>query len=668
MEIINLRNVGPFEITDSYRGILRISPNIIGENVIDDPSDLLYTNNSISLSNSEGNELPLKFTPNAYKTLVIGRDLNEIDLIHITHDYSKLYVSNNLKINSKLYINPTDENIPPILSFTKDGDKTYSLGYPLECPYNVKYVNDEEVRKEEVSVNGEPVKKEDGSNETRKYNYILGMARGGRSKTSNESFHEESADHTQLSFIELDKLIYEVLSNRLKSSFRSSRGRYFNLKELGAPGENNNTANELGKELFGDTAGVETIQETAPLLGIGVQSGTIHYNAIPIRRYLFHCLRHYGGKIDSYLFKDDPEAESQITQADTNKKGMMNTLISEYVLCDGKSIATSYPNIGENKIISELHKKIAKSINDSSEESYDFNTPPLFECNQYSLRFLRGLNWDMNNSEDYEKIFKKDDVTSGYISDKNTRIYNIAGNSINDKSNHCKNIHKVGMHYVNYDSKVQKRYRHSHFLFVKNKEEYGEPAAEAIYPQSKVFFGNNNNELPADNELPVDEEAWKNYVNDTEGEAYTPINDDGIKFPSYILKTLEPLPPSGEINLKYLQNQPIVNPGGPNYIFHNAYSCMRYGHRSSGKCSDSTTYCHEIGRVQDGRYNFAFTNSFDNKWRFITSLPNQHKYGEAKDNLKEKLSTATFDDNLEIDLDDSLANPPSINLLPLMKI
>lgn len=658
MEIINLRNVGPFEITDSYRGILRISPNIIGEDVIDDPTVLLHTNNSISLSDSEGNELPLKFTPNTYKTLVIGRDLNEIDLIHITHEYSKLYVSNNLKINSKLYINPTDENTPPILSFTKDGDKKYSLGYPLECPYNVKYFEGEE---EEVTVNGYPVKKEDGSTETRKYNYILGMAPGGRTKTSNESFHEESADHTQLSFIELDKLIYEVLSNRLLSSFRSSRGRYFNLKELGAPGENNNTANELGKELFGDAVSDEDIQKTAPLLGIGVQSGTIHYNAIPIRHYLFHCLRHYGEKIDDYLVKDDSGAIPQITQADTNKKTMMNTLISEYVLCDGKSIATSYPNIDENKIISELHKKIAKSINNNSEESYDFNTPPLFECNQYSLRFLRGLNWDMNNSEDYEKIFKKEDVASNYISDENTCIYNIADDSINDKSNHRKNIHKVGMHYVNYDSKVQKRYRHSHFLFVKNNEEYGELTTAATYPEFKVFFGNN------DNELPADEEAWKNYVNDTSGSPYTPTKKN-IEFPSYILKTLEPLPPSDQINLKYLQNQPIVNPGGPNYIFHNAYSCMRYGHRSSGKCSDSTTYCHEIGFVQDGRYNFAYTNSFDNKWRFITSLPNQHKYGEAKDNLEEKLSTATFDDDIKINLDDSLANPPSINLLPLMKI
>lgn len=58
MNIVTLRNVGLYEIPDSYKGILRISPN----NNDDDPTAILTNrNNVIKLSDSEGHELPLSF-------------------------------------------------------------------------------------------------------------------------------------------------------------------------------------------------------------------------------------------------------------------------------------------------------------------------------------------------------------------------------------------------------------------------------------------------------------------------------------------------------------------------------------------------------------------------------------------------------------------------------
>jgi hypothetical protein len=43
MNIVTLRNVGLYEIPDSYRGILRISPN----NNVDDPTNVLTTINNV---------------------------------------------------------------------------------------------------------------------------------------------------------------------------------------------------------------------------------------------------------------------------------------------------------------------------------------------------------------------------------------------------------------------------------------------------------------------------------------------------------------------------------------------------------------------------------------------------------------------------------------------
>jgi hypothetical protein len=84
-ERFNVRNVAQKEVYDSYMGILRISPIEVNGKDIDDVTSILNTlvdidgnivmdgiteKNSIikvRLSDSDGNKLPVRFIPKAFK-------------------------------------------------------------------------------------------------------------------------------------------------------------------------------------------------------------------------------------------------------------------------------------------------------------------------------------------------------------------------------------------------------------------------------------------------------------------------------------------------------------------------------------------------------------------------------------------------------------------------
>jgi hypothetical protein len=135
MKIINLRTVGSFEIPDSFRGILRISPN----DGIDDPSSLITTvGTEIILSDSIGTELPIKFKVKSFNVKLVER--NNIDMINLAHNYSNLYITKSLHIRPTLYIDKNNDpinNRPPLI-FIKDGN---AVGYPLEAPDDIRYAN-----------------------------------------------------------------------------------------------------------------------------------------------------------------------------------------------------------------------------------------------------------------------------------------------------------------------------------------------------------------------------------------------------------------------------------------------------------------------------------------------------------------------------------------------
>ena len=668
MDIITLRNVGSFEIPDSFRSILRISPND-GE---DDPSELLSTEgNKIQLSTSEGVMLPLTFTTNSAKRNVAGR-AGEIDLINVIHEYNILHVSKSLNIRPTLYLEPVQNEVP--LLFVNGGN---SLGYPLESPKNTSYFNNDNImgfdkdlsleeniskcvktsnynniaKSEKVTINDEPVYRyiiDDsvpGSETIKKVQdfttrtAILGVYPGNtyRQSNANTAIHDLSKEthntsvgiHTQLSYLPLDELIWRTLEMNLTGVYRSYNGRYFGLGKSG-------TSDELGKTLFGDDYTLEKLKEkgTGPIMNIGVQSGTIHYNAIPAHRYFFHTVRRYNDADRSEALDTD----ANITKADLNAYNPANILTRQYVLCDGKDITAEYPNIDMEHLRTlawtETHKAIANS---TSEVSTTFTTPPLFECDQYAPRFLRGLNW----LRDGENSFKENNLT--YI-----KVESVPS----DLANHSKNIREVGMYYANYDYDLQKTYEHAHAQFA-SKAGGG---ISSLNNEKSIFGGIHQSEVP------TDEAGWKSYIKGVSSSFYD----------SQMLKTVGGLRKIGEdldgTEVKKLQMAPITVKGETYNYFYRLAPCLRKGKKRLGVCIGRyKTYCRSAFTVNDGAYVIARNYRADNVWRLRSSLPIQNKYGEPN-SLEDNLSYIQTKNETKKYIDDSLPTPPAMNFIPLMKI
>lgn len=166
----NIRNVAEKEIYDSYMGIMRISPNLsnpLNENskLIDDPTAILNSLISINpltkdqpqteviLSDSDGNILPITFIPKAKRTtVVIERVEKTIPLINIVtkiNDEAKLYIEENFKSYSTIWIDNNEENdkagastkISALQIHAKSGIKENVLLYPIDSPNDSSYFN-----------------------------------------------------------------------------------------------------------------------------------------------------------------------------------------------------------------------------------------------------------------------------------------------------------------------------------------------------------------------------------------------------------------------------------------------------------------------------------------------------------------------------------------------
>lgn len=698
MKILDLRNVGSFEIPDSYRGILRISPN---ENV-DDPSNLLTTvGSSVQLSDSDGehNLLPVTFVSQQYSTIVVGRSSSLADLIHLKLDVENLFVVNRLNIKSTLLLTPN--TLEPPLIFAASGS---SLGYPLDAPLNPAYFNynnkfkfdknasyaanieakisadndiyDEENAWQWSNVNNEyqfrHVKQNDQYYKVpilKKRDYILGTCPNGKYRKrvaettsvidlSAEYKNSSASRHTQLSWIDASQLSEQTIQYFTNGLVRSYAGRYFNLNSTGSLGgaEDDASANNLGKALFGNDASNETIRDKAPILGTGVQSGTIHYNAIPRHRYFFHLLRRYNdAERNAHL--EEP-ANSSITKAYLDSEGGMNNLFLNYVLCDGKSI-DSYPNINAGFLSakwSAVHKAIAKSIDENTENELTFKTPPLFECDQLSLRYLRGLNWVRKEGDEYydgstplDDEEKYDDSHKTEF-ENNELVYNKIPNA-SDAANHSKDIHKVGMYYYNTDSNLQKNYKHMHLLFGNKNGEA--KSGDTLDSLKDIFIG----KYEEGDTFPGTE--WSNYV-----KGIAPTYKGSV-----ILKTCKDITGLTSTQIKQLENSPIAATGGFTGSFYQYTQCIRFGKRKLGKCSNSRTRCQPTITVKEGYYSFAHSDANNTSWRLVSSLPKQNKYGlSGSISISwDSLSFAKFG-SVKVFVDDSLGTPPSLNLIPLMKI
>lgn len=473
----SIRDVAQQEIFNSYRGILRISPNFFEEAEIDDttslynPNDNFYSTNEatnspdssktkINLSDSSGNLFDVYFYPKTFNCSVVSTiSANKnVDLVNIVHYYNILRVNKTLNIKSTLSCNKL---------ITNNADNI--LRYPIDCPYDSAYCNKNDAlgigadispdnienkfsvsnlisklsSYTQVTVDDQLVwrKSDTGSKipEVYRHDYILGHSNGGTRKINS------SKRETQLSFISLDKMIWEKLTAALNGigNNRHYRGRYNNLCKINeSTGAISSTSESIASKIFGSST-IPT--NNAPILGIPVQSGLIMYTAMPVNRYYFH--------LNNFNLTND--------RADT----YVYNLISEYALCDGKilkssSNTTSYSKIAQTSknwnnfktsgtditAYSQIHKSM-KGITPSNNNLY---TPALLETDQLSPRYLRGLNWN----------------TTSYAANNIAHAKTINGNITSDLGNNKKNITKVGPYLANHDYKIRKTADHQHHCLV----------------------------------------------------------------------------------------------------------------------------------------------------------------------------------------------------------
>lgn len=401
MEQVPLRNVATREIYESYMGILRISPNIVGTQ-IDDPS-LLFVNpkdedgdRRIPITDSDGTKLGADFIPKIRTTEVIDGNGNKVtkDVVNLTLDTKNcLFSSQSFNIRSTLIVNDENQNdkIMPIQVYQQIGNTCNVISYPLESPHDGGYFNTgNKLGLIDYSNRSKPIRQQLIDNLKNKSNdwyssnisaenrvkindsfvftqnenqesipivytkdYVLGTYKGHTAKINknvrndflgeheeNDKLQDNVSNYTRLDFIELDRLVWSYLNEILAGETRDTEGRY---TELGL-GQNRN----IKGELFGDEH--KDVSKKAPLLGGGVASGTISYSAMPFHRYAFHLLRQeLRNKVDDGSLSNEfiqHINDKKITPVNKKQSGFVSTLTKDYVLCDGKEINyVNYPSM-----------------------------------------------------------------------------------------------------------------------------------------------------------------------------------------------------------------------------------------------------------------------------------------------------------------------------------
>lgn len=804
MNFIDIRSVSAQEINQSYCGILRISPNEVDEIVIDDPSPFLLAHErEIPLSDSSGNNLNIIFIPKIFETEVEGENGKENkNLITITQkikNNKKLFCHESLHIKSLLRINIDEDNKnkAPIQIFNKNG----VLLFPIESPEDPSYLNynrklentlgtgdvfsgnpdreslfksfskthsiytDEKYKNYRVNINGEELKDKDGKPILYYHDYVLGQSAGHSYNVSkpaeevekytkvSDKINDEIKYVTELSFIEIEKIVWSLLNSTLNGACRSFDGRYKELLPEGQYSTAVGTENNLWKSIFVGTNPEKNTEKLeakvvakSPLVGVPIQSGLILYNAIPMRRFLFHSLRRNSDlkpsestvsdensetlsvinnpdyikfqKEDrdislsdfiSYAFNENSEGDDTSSEETyTMAPKFIDNLIGEYALCDGSRLkywdngteCSDYKSINKESFTWKncknlggdevtLYNAIYKSMNS---EDGSIRTPRLFELNQYSPRFLRGLNWhrtatckikvadgeeiisksttvpydhetmiiepdesfNFNNSLIGEKIEIDHEAGVIYNIEPNTHTFIIPNVEETDVGNSIKDIRDVGAYYASYDYIVPSIRRHVHQLvanenLLKNNDD--------LWKEYTHYIGRGTGLTPKDN---VD--AWRKYVM---------LNDDNF-LGAYPMRSIQGLGLDKKIHaglIKEIQDLPISYMGGTSSAFRYAESISRNGRRRKFGGCGSFWRPWAGGAYADGGYKLAGwqprTDGVEEGWRFLSSLPSYNKYGAW--NNPYDYATASYN-NKEITIDDSLPRPPSINLLPLMKI
>lgn len=405
MEKIQTREVAQKEVYDSFYGMLRVSPNIdpITRELIDNPTiDTCTLNKNIILSDSNGNELPLIFTPKAKTTRLI--DNKELDLVNMTINLNNdVFIRNSLNLRSTLTLNnswnssgKSSFEIRSLKSGVGSSSVYNVLLYPSDSPFTSEYFNSEEkfIELDDISgnypqqikdelfkiplssykliddsqfvrINGNIIYTSNEINEKvpilYTHDYALGVRKGHSGKTTQEvknkwikedSILINSGNFTKLSYINIDKLVWKAISNIVSGDIRHYKGRY---DELGKD-KTISILERYGNPFDKENRSINTDEDdnnfpkTAPLIAQGVPSGLIMYNAMSLSDYLFYAtkeeLRNKKEEGKTIDFPSDDSGLTIITQNNKSDKGFTKTLGREFICCDGRDINyNNYPNM-----------------------------------------------------------------------------------------------------------------------------------------------------------------------------------------------------------------------------------------------------------------------------------------------------------------------------------
>lgn len=507
----------------------------------------------IILSDSDGNRLGLCFIPRVRRMRVQnanGSYVNNQEVINCTlkpdSADGETFITTSLHIRSTAIFGKErrTDRISPLQVFEKNNKFTDSynlLLYPIESPNDDSYFNaknkhslvnynssvplqdqlEASLKKKPLSwftntsnVAASEIVKIDGkvvytTNDnfeevpvlyTR--DYVLGHYSGhttyvtsdvltefaGALSTPNKTAENQTVA-TRLSFLRLDKMVWNKVAQIVSGEKRHTVGRY---SQLGA-----DESESICGELFGT---VSPPQSTSPLIGVSVPDGMICYNAMPIHRFLFHCARNEifnikcettAGTISNSYYNTCVNA-GKITSAYSSDPGVGSKLVRSYALCDGKELtydnykALSVKNanlysLNDNGSVKRASGTTGKptqatptgffkAMLDSNPNKAKLKmpeTPDLLSFSNVAMRYLRGLNWLTTIGVD-KPINPRTDYSEDMFKDCNYKIEVVPGETTGAVE---KNLKDVGSYRTMYDFRIR-NVDHKHYCFSSQK---GEP-------------------------------------------------------------------------------------------------------------------------------------------------------------------------------------------------
>lgn len=429
MDQINVRNVGPKQVYDSYMGILRISPSELEGEMVDSMT-LAFTNpwksagnqRQIILSDSDGTQVGLYFTAYIRKADVVDEHNmpTKANVVNVCSNVeSNIFVNQTYNVRSTLLVNKEkqQDRVTPIQIYHESPYylETWDvLTYPIDSPNDDSYFNaanklglidynkstpvkdqlkdalynrdkawyDKNIGAEHrVKVAGKFIYTTNFKYEQVPVVYtkerVLGHYNGHTVRITDElktkfigtPIGQEKTVNSQSVFTRLSFIPLDDTIWRTVTEALQGYTRHTDgrFTQLGV-GMNQS----ISERLFGTLNPPST---TCPLLGLDMPPGLIMYTAMPFRRWMFHALRQQvrNATDENNGLKSLPSEvkaavdRGAITAINKLDPGFANTLSKEFVLCNGYEVNyTNYPYMNTDNETFFQHDDIGNVIRDSN--------------------------------------------------------------------------------------------------------------------------------------------------------------------------------------------------------------------------------------------------------------------------------------------------------------